>query len=506
MQKKIINNFKDLKYLSQRYKNKKIVLCHGVFDLLHIGHINHFKEAKNLGDILVVSITGDNYVRKGPNRPAFNFKQRMEAIASLEIVDFVYLNNNPTSVEVIKYLKPKIYCKGPDYKKNEDDITGNINKESQELKKNKGKIVYTRSETYSSSKLINDYSLIYNDSQKKFLKKVSSNFNFEKLKSLINEFSNLNISVFGELIIDRYVFSSVLGKSGKEPHLVAKRLHDENYIGGSGAIANHLSTFCKKIDLITMLGEKKEHLNFIKKNLSKNIFLNFIKKKESPTIVKTRFVDYISYSKIIGVYDLNDSLLSKKQELEISNLYKKQKKKSDILIIVDYGHGFISKKNVILASKKTKFVCVNSQINSSNAGYHDLKKYEKIDLLVINEKELRYEFRDAKSEIIFLMKKLSKLQNIKKIIVTQGRNGATLYDKKLNEIVKCPAFTDRIVDKVGAGDAMLAIVSMCLKKKISNEVSLLLGSLAAAFITENLGNKFHVNKVEILKALKHLGV
>jgi bifunctional ADP-heptose synthase (sugar kinase/adenylyltransferase) len=255
-----------------------------------------------------------------------------------------------------------------------------------------------------------------------------------------------------------------------------------------------------------MLGEKKEHLNFIKKNLSKNIFLNFIKKKESPTIVKTRFVDYISYSKIIGVYDLNDSLLSKKQELEISNLYKKQKKKSDILIIVDYGHGFISKKNVILASKKTKFVCVNSQINSSNAGYHDLKKYEKIDLLVINEKELRYEFRDAKSEIIFLMKKLSKLQNIKKIIVTQGRNGATLYDKKLNEIVKCPAFTDRIVDKVGAGDAMLAIVSMCLKKKISNEVSLLLGSLAAAFITENLGNKFHVNKVEILKALKHLGV
>ena len=233
MQKKIINSPRDLKYLSQKYKNKQIVLCHGVFDLLHIGHINHFKEAKDLGDILVVSITGDNYVRKGPNRPVFNIKQRMQAIASLEIVDYVYLNNNPTSIEVIKFLKPKIYCKGPDYKKNEDDITGNINKEFKELKKYKGKIFYTKSETFSSSKLINDYSLIYNESQKKFLNKVSLNFNFEKIKKLVDEFSNLKISVFGELIIDRYVFSSVLGKSGKEPHLVAKRLYDENYIGGS---------------------------------------------------------------------------------------------------------------------------------------------------------------------------------------------------------------------------------------------------------------------------------
>ena len=158
-------------------------------------------------------------------------------------------------------------------------------------------------------------------------------------------------------------------------------------------------------------------------------------------------------------------MLSKKQELQISNIFKNQKQKSDILIIVDYGHGFISKKNAILASKKSKFICVNSQINSSNVGYHDLKKYENIDLLVINEKELRHEFRDAKSDIIFLMKKLSKLQNIKKIIVTQGKNGATLYDNNQNETLRCPAFTDKVVDKVGAGDAMLAVVSMCLKKK-----------------------------------------
>ena len=112
MQKRIINSPRDLKYLGQKYKNKQIVLCHGVFDLLHIGHINHFKEAKNLGDILVVSITADNFVNKGPRRPLFNSEQRSNSILALENVDYVFINNSLTATEVIKNLKPKIYCKG----------------------------------------------------------------------------------------------------------------------------------------------------------------------------------------------------------------------------------------------------------------------------------------------------------------------------------------------------------------------------------------------------------
>ena len=94
-------------------------LCHGVFDLLHIGHIKHFKEAKNLGDILVVTLTPDRYVNKGPGRPAFNEKLRLEAIAALDVVDFVALNTSHTAVVPIQKLKPNFYCKGSDYKKKE---------------------------------------------------------------------------------------------------------------------------------------------------------------------------------------------------------------------------------------------------------------------------------------------------------------------------------------------------------------------------------------------------
>ena len=103
--------------LKMKAKRKKIVLCHGVFDLLHVGHIKHFKEAKSFGDILIVTLTPDKFVNKGPSRPAFNEKLRLEAIAALDAVDFVSLNTSATAVVPIQKLKPDVYCKGPDYKK-----------------------------------------------------------------------------------------------------------------------------------------------------------------------------------------------------------------------------------------------------------------------------------------------------------------------------------------------------------------------------------------------------
>ena len=91
-----------------KVKGKKVVLCHGVFDLLHIGHIKHLKKAKELGDKLVVTITSDRYVNKGPNRPVFNQNLRYESIAALEPVDYVAINDSPTAINTIKVIKPNI--------------------------------------------------------------------------------------------------------------------------------------------------------------------------------------------------------------------------------------------------------------------------------------------------------------------------------------------------------------------------------------------------------------
>ena len=94
MIKNKIINYEDIEKYSLVWRNegKKVVQCHGVFDLLHLGHIKHFKEAKSQGDILIVTITPDEYVDKGPNRPAFKSEDRIEVLSSIESIDFVCLN------------------------------------------------------------------------------------------------------------------------------------------------------------------------------------------------------------------------------------------------------------------------------------------------------------------------------------------------------------------------------------------------------------------------------
>jgi len=128
----------------EKKKSKTIVLCHGVFDLLHIGHIKHLEKARGQGDKLIVTLTSDRYVNKGPGRPVFNENLRCEAIAALDVVDYVAINDSPTAVNPIKVLKPNIYCKGTDYKNFADDITGEIKNELKEIKKNKRKNFFHR--------------------------------------------------------------------------------------------------------------------------------------------------------------------------------------------------------------------------------------------------------------------------------------------------------------------------------------------------------------------------
>ena len=141
--KKIIQ-IKDLKNIKkQSVIKKKIILCHGVFDLIHIGHIKHFISAKQFGDILIVSLTPDIFVNKGPGRPIFSEKLRIEFLQNISVIDHIVLNNSPTSVNLINLLKPDIYCKGPDYKIHKDDITGEIKNETKALNKYGGKVKNT---------------------------------------------------------------------------------------------------------------------------------------------------------------------------------------------------------------------------------------------------------------------------------------------------------------------------------------------------------------------------
>ena len=501
-----MNKIYPLKFISKiikkEKKTKKIVLCHGVFDLLHVGHIKHLEKAKELGDKLIVTITSDRYVNKGPGRPIFNQKLRSESIAALECVDYVVINDNKTAVEPIKFIKPNIYCKGKDYKDSKNDVTGEIKNELNLLKKFKGEVVFTEELTFSSSRIINKSTDYYSLRHKKNIKKISKVTNFIKIKKIIDDFKKIKILVIGETIIDQYNFCEAIGKSGKEPIMVLRETEKEQYLGGVLGIARHLSELASRIMVISMLGEKKEYFQDIKKTLPKNIKTQFIYKKNSPTIVKKRYVDQISKYKVFGVYNFNDEILNKKNELTFNKILEKELKKYDLVIVSDYGHGFISKKSANIICRDSKFLALNTQINASNIGYHTIKNYKNFNTLIINEKEIRHEMRDKASKVESLMTLLAKEKNIKNLIVTMGRSGSVLYKKEKNKFFYADAYANNVVDKIGAGDTMLAVIALCIKFNIDSNMSLLISSLAAAQSVENMGNKYSINKINMLKALE----
>lgn len=501
MKNKIIK-FKNLKKKIAELKknNKKIVQCHGVFDILHLGHIKHFLEAKKNGDKLIITVTSDKFVNKGSNRPIFKQNKRIEFLAQLECVDFVCLSNSESSIEMLNIIKPSFYVKGQDYKDSRNDKTRKIISEKNIVEKNGGKIVYTNEETFSSSNIINNFS--FDKEQKKYLNQISKKYSFQLIYNIFKKISNLRVLVIGETIIDQYNFCEALGKSGKEPYLALKDLYSENYLGGAAAIANHISDFAKKVKLISAVGEKNEYKNFIKKKLDKKIQSSFFKKKNSPTILKKRFIDNVTKNKLFGIYSINDEELTLKNDTKISKYIEKNLKKFDLIIVSDYGHGFISNLTAKKISSTKKFVALNAQVNASNIGYHTLQKYNSIDAMIINETEVRHEMRNKNEEIKSLSKKLFKRIKTKNLVITRGKNGALLMNNKEKFVFESPAFANNVVDKVGAGDAMLSIISMLIKVGAPKDLSLLLGSFAGAFSVESIANSVILKKNKFLRFLE----
>ena len=253
-----------------------------------------------------------------------------------------------------------------------------------------------------------------------------------------------------------------------------------------------------------MVGDQDSYLKKVKKQLPKNITFKYLKKNNSPTILKKRFLDNIGNKKVLGVYTINDENLKYKDEKKFKNYLKKNLKKYDLVIVSDYGHGFVSSENAKIICNNSKYLALNAQVNAANVGYHSMRKYNNIDCVIINETELRHELRNKNEKIEFLMKQLALFRKIRNLIVTRGKDGSILYNKKANKFNYSGAFAIDQVDKIGAGDAMLALSALCLKCKMDNNLSLLLGSLAAAQSVETIGNKQKVNKSKILKSLENI--
>lgn len=502
--KKIIS-IEEAAMISKKYKNnKKIILCHGAFDLMHIGHIRHLQRAKLAGDILFVSITADKFIIKGPGRPVFNHFLRAENIAALSCVNYVFIAHTDNAIKSISSIKPFFYAKGSDYKNLDQDLTNNIRKEINEVRKYGGDIFYTDEITFSSSNLLNKHFNQFSSQLREFLTSFKSIYSFDSVIEEINKLENLSVLVIGDAIIDEYNYVNPMGQTGKGGVLSVSHKHSEAFAGGSLAVANHVSNFVKKVDLVTAISNKEDDELFIKSSISKNIkptlhkILNY-------TVKKTRFLDeeLLRFFEIY-YYDGHIDLEEEYSSMLLKSL-KSKIAKYDLVIATDFGNGFFNQTIRNFLSDNAKFLAVNTQINSANRGYHSINKYKSADFISLNEPEARLAIHDNASPIELVAEIIQKsICKSKFFTITRGVKGIFSISNKPKKFIYQPAFTHEIVDRVGAGDAYLALSSLILAKNNDLNLASFVGSVAAALDVGIIGNKESVDKVKLTKFINTL--
>ncbi len=487
-----------LRRLRVQDKKKRVVHCHGVFDLLHIGHIRHFKEAKRLGDVLVVTLTPDPYVNRGPNRPIFVQNLRAEAIAALDCVDYVAINQWPMAMAASKLLRPNFYVKGPDYKDAASDLTGGISLERKAVEAVSGKLVVTSGITFSSSHLINRHMSMLPKETVEYLAGFSKRYPAERVLSCLKNTAGLKVLFIGETIIDEYRYCQSIGKSSKEPMLAIQHLSTEKFAGGILALANNVANFCKKTAVITFLGEKASQEEFLRSRMNRKVKLHWFHKKDSPTIVKRRYIDKYFFTKLLSIYEMNDDPLGKRDNTRFCAALKRLLPEYDLAVVVDFGHGMISDEAIDILCRKAKFLAVNTQSNAGNQGYHTISRYRKADYICMADNEFRLDARHRHRDIKEIVRDISRRMSCPSIIVTGGKMGCLAYSSA-EGFFQVPAVAAQVVDRMGAGDAFLALTAICVAKKAPMEMVGFIGNVAGAQAVATIGHRKSIDRISLLK-------
>jgi bifunctional ADP-heptose synthase (sugar kinase/adenylyltransferase) len=311
-------------------------------------------------------------------------------------------------------------------------------------------------------------------------------------RRILNSLKDLNVLVIGDAIIDEYFFALPKGRAVKDPILSTEYQGREEYAGGTLNVANHVAEFVKKVQLVTLFGDKKETLFNPAKFLNKKIELQVFTKKGAYTTWKRRFVSPYRNEKLFKIEYITDQPIGLDLSNQINNYLIQEVPKYDAVIVCDFGHGFLNQALRDTILRNAKFVAVNSQSNSSNMGYNYITHYfeDRAHLphfISVTHEELRLAL-DARFEPIDVLIKFAyKKYGLKDIMITLGKKGSVyLHDGKTFEE---NAFINNPVDTMGAGDALYSITSLLVAKGVSPALIPFFGNTAGGLASQTVGNK-----------------
>lgn len=473
-----------------RRAGRTVVQCHGCFDIVHPGHIRYLQFAKQLGDVLIVSVSADHVIDKGLDRPYVNQELRLENLAVLEFVDHVCLDDHEWAGPVLSALRPDIYVKGKEYETKSDP---RFAKELELVESYGGKVVFSSGDVvYSSTHLIGRYRDMF-PLERERLRFYCARYEITQrgLKALVRKFAGARVLVLGDPILDQYVYCDALGVASESPILTLSPLRDEWFLGAGGLIAAQIAELGGRATFLASLRSGPDAVRFREGLATRNVELIEIRDDERPVIVKTRYlVDEQKLFKVDTGRPLPPSNAAVQELIERLDALLRD---YDALMVTDFGYGLFTGPLIEAIGRLTRDRGRPYYIDVSHTRRANILRFTGARLATPTEQELRFAFADNESGLSNLASRFFEKTATGHLMLTMGKRGVMLFRRPEGSQERLhtdflPALSTSAVDTIGAGDVFLAGAALADLSGASPQQGAYLGSCLASLHVADLGN------------------
>ena len=464
--------------IASRPRAKKVIMCHGTFDLVHPGHVRHLLYAKTKADLLIASLTSDAHITKGNFRPYVPQDLRAMNLAALEVVDYVIIDDNPTPLSNIRAIQPDYFAKGYEYGSGEVPIQ--TREEMAALAEYGGEIIFTPGDiVFSSSKFIeNTPPDIANDKLHMLME--SAGISFDDLREAVRRLSGTRVHVLGDTIVDSYMYCDPISSgSAKSPTLSVRLINQVDYSGGAAVVAKHLRAAGAEVVFSTLLGDDSWR-DFVLNDLCEaGITCRPIVDATRPTTQKHVF---IAKNHRLLKFDKVDNRPIGANMLDEFQRHLAESNTTDVFVFSDFRHGIFNRKTIpslTEAIPEGRMRVADSQVASR---WGNILEFQGFDLITPNEREARFALGDQDSVIRPLALDLYQKAKCKLLILKLGDRGTITYQAPspvVRSFFTLDSFARHVVDPVGAGDALLSYSTLAFAAGQDPVIASIIGSIAA---------------------------
>ncbi len=484
-------------------RERKVVMCHGIFDIVHPGHIRHLIYARDKGDVLVVSLTCDAHISKADMRPFVPEELRAMNLAALEAVDYVVIDPHPTPLESLGNIQPDYFVKGYEY------VEGRVNPKTQEEKKTiesyGGEFIFTPGDIVYSSSAIIEADPPNLATEKLAILLNGENLTFDDLYAALDKLAGLRVHVVGDTIVDTLTRTTLIGSNAKTPTFSCRYEGHTDFIGGAGIVAKHLRAAGATVTFSTILGDDALK-DFVLEDLqSAGVDAQAVIDPTRLTTNKNSFV--AGGYRLLKVDTLDNRSVSDKILEELKE--KISSSDEDAIVFSDFRHGIFSRETIpalVEAIPEGVFRVGDSQVASR---WGNILDFHDFDLITPNEKEARFALGDQDTVIRPLGSEIYRQARCKTLILKMGERGLITFRSSVTEapdlrqFFVMDSFAGHVVDAVGAGDALLAYATLAMKATGNEVIASILGSFAAGVECEKDGN-IPVSPDDVRRKLKDI--